>query len=167
MPVPLLVFSPRSLLGRGAPTLAFVFFANPTRSPRLPFSRALIFFPSFYPLYFYRRCPSRTVCQGCAFVLPPVTRPPSLPPADLPPRVTGGRVSRRRFKVPLSGCSARNVYSRCFRETQSRGGDFRRHCGGISACAYRMFTVDVGAECLRPRTRHVVALSGPEMPLVA
>lgn len=38
---------------------------------------------------------------------------------------------------------------------------------GISVCAYRMFAVDVDAECLRPpRMRHV-ALSGPEMPLVA
>jgi len=60
--------------------------------------------------------------------------------------------------VPLSGCSVGNVYSRCFRETQSWGGDFRRHCEGISACAYRMFTVDVGAECLRPRTHHVASL---------
>lgn len=62
--------------------------------------------------------------------------------------------------MPLSGCSARNVYSRCLHETQSRGGDFRRHCEGISACAYRMFTVDVGAECLRPRTRHVAFGTG-------
>ena len=112
MPVPLLVFSPRST--RRVNVGLFVFFANPTRvfSPPLLSS---IFFVIFIPFIFI-------VALSVAFDLSRValSSPRSRLPSPTTARVTDDRVSRRRFKVPLSGCSARNVYNRCFRETQSR-----------------------------------------------
>lgn len=65
--------------------------------------------------------------------------------------------------MPLSGCSARNVYSRCFRETipgWRRPPPLHRDS---RVCIPDVYIVHIGAEC----SRHVIALSGPEMPLAA
>lgn len=90
MPVPLLVFSP-SLYSVGAPTLAFVFFANPTRYLSLRPLRSLIFFfflipfLRFAPLIFtvaVRRAPR---LSGVRFRPTPPCPPPPFLPSTLRP----------------------------------------------------------------------------------